>query len=34
MTGIKIAFVVWLIAAVVSTVVYIRNKDDFDDDLL
>lgn len=34
MTGIKIAFVVWLIAAIVSIVVYKRNDDDFDDDLL
>lgn len=34
MTGIKIAAAVWLIAAIVSAVVYIRNRDDFDDDLL
>lgn len=34
MTGIKIAAVVWLIAAIVSIVVYIRDIDDFDDDLL
>lgn len=34
MTGIKIAAVVWLIAAIVSIVVYIRDRDDFDDDLL
>lgn len=34
MTGIKIAFAVWLIAAIISIVVYIRGGDDFDDDLL
>lgn len=33
MTGIKIAFVVWLIAAVVSTVVHIRSNDGSEDDL-
>ena len=34
MAGIKIAAVIWLIAAIVSLVVYIRRDDDFDDDLL
>lgn len=34
MTGIKIASVVWLIAAIVSIVVYKRDDDHFDDDLL
>ena len=33
MTGIKIAFAVWLAAAIVSIVVYIRG-DDYDNDLL
>ncbi len=33
MTGIKIAVVVWMIAAVVSIVVHIRSNDGSEDDL-
>lgn len=33
MTGIKIAILIWIVAAIFSIVVYKRENDDFEDDL-